>query len=55
VSLAPACVANVKIPGAIYRELHSPARTTIDLGVKPGADKVLSRNFAQIAREHLAR
>ena len=55
ISLAPACVANVQIPGAVYRDVHSPARTTIDLGVKLGADRVLSRNFAQIAREHLAR
>jgi DNA-binding transcriptional LysR family regulator len=54
ISLAPACVANVKIPGAVYRDVHSTARTTIDLGVKLGSDKVLSRNFAQIAREHLA-
>jgi DNA-binding transcriptional LysR family regulator len=54
VTLAPACMANVKIPGAVYRDLHSPARTTIDLGVKIGSDKILSSNFAQIAREHLA-
>jgi len=50
VTLAPGCVANVKIPGAVYREIHSAARTTIDLGVKVGSDKILSQNFAQIAR-----
>jgi len=55
VSLAPACVANVTIPGAVYREVHSPSRTTVDLGVRVGSQKVLAANFAQIARDHLGR
>lgn len=55
VSLAPGCVANAAIPGAAFRDVHAAGRTTIDLGVKVGADHVLSRNFAQIAKEHLAR
>lgn len=54
VSLAPACVASIAIPGAAYREIHNPARTTVDLAVKAGADKVLPRNFMQIARQRLA-
>jgi DNA-binding transcriptional LysR family regulator len=53
VSLAPACVSTIAIPGAIYRDVHAAARTTIDLAVRTGADHVLARNFAQIAREHL--
>ncbi|SPE33287.1 Transcriptional regulator, LysR family [Candidatus Sulfopaludibacter sp. SbA3] len=52
VSLAPACVANVAIPGAVYREVHAACRTSIDLGIKAGADKVLVRNFIEIARGH---
>jgi DNA-binding transcriptional LysR family regulator len=53
VSLAPACVSTIAIPGAVYREIHAAARTTIDLAIKTGADHVLARNFAQIARTHL--
>jgi DNA-binding transcriptional LysR family regulator len=49
VSLAPACVANVTIEGAVYRDTHAACRTTVDLGVKLGSDKVLAKNFAQIA------
>lgn len=55
VSLAPACVANVTLPGAVYRDAHAPRRTTVDLGVKVGSDKTLTKNFMQIAREHLAK
>jgi DNA-binding transcriptional LysR family regulator len=55
VSLAPACVATVTIPGAVYRDVHAACRTTVDIGIKTGSDKVLPRNFMQIAREHLTR
>jgi len=55
VSLAPACVSNVTIPGAVYRDVHAPCRTTVDLGVKVGSDKVLTKNFIQIAAERMAR
>lgn len=53
VSLAPACVAHIALPGAVYRDVHAACRTTIDLGMKSGSDKILSRNFIQIARERL--
>jgi DNA-binding transcriptional LysR family regulator len=55
VSLAPACVATVAIPGAVYREVHAACRTTVDLSIKAGPDKSLARNFMEIAREHLAK
>ncbi|HEY3740507.1 MAG TPA: LysR substrate-binding domain-containing protein [Bryobacteraceae bacterium] len=55
VSLAPQCVSNIIIPGAEYRPVQSSGRTTIDLGIKTGANSVLTRNFAGIAREHLER
>ena len=54
VSLAPACVANVAIPGAVYREIPAAGRTTVDLGIKAGPEKSLARNFAENARRHLA-
>jgi DNA-binding transcriptional LysR family regulator len=53
VSLAPACVATIGIPGAVYRNVHAAAHTTIDLAVKTGAEPVLARNFAAIARDQL--
>jgi DNA-binding transcriptional LysR family regulator len=54
VSLAPACVTTVTIPGAVYREVHAAGRTTIDLGIKPGSDRTLAANFIAMARSHLA-
>jgi DNA-binding transcriptional LysR family regulator len=53
VSLAPACVANVAIPGAVYREIHAACRTTVDLGIKAGPVTALASNFVEIAREYL--
>ncbi len=55
VSLAPACVATVAIPGAIYREVRAPCRTTVDLGIKAGSSTTLAGNFIRIARERLAK
>jgi DNA-binding transcriptional LysR family regulator len=54
VSLAPACVSTVTIPGAIYRDVHAACRTTIDMAIRSGPDKVLQTNFMRVAREHLA-
>ncbi|WP_353065463.1 LysR substrate-binding domain-containing protein [Tunturibacter psychrotolerans] len=54
VSLAPACVARVAMPGAVYREVKTACRTSIDLGVKVGAEGVLAKNFIEIANRHLA-
>ncbi len=54
VSLAPACVARVTVPGVVYREVKAMCRTSIDLGVKAGAESVLARNFIEIANRHLA-
>lgn len=53
VSLAPACVGTVAIPGAVYRGVHDSGRTTVDLGVKVGADKILQKNFIEVARGRL--
>jgi DNA-binding transcriptional LysR family regulator len=54
VSLAPACVARVAVPGVVYREVKAACRTSIDLGVKLGVEGVLARNFIEIANRHLA-
>ena len=55
VSLAPACVATVAIPGAIYREVRAACRTTVDLAIKAGSATMLAGNFIEIARERLAK
>jgi DNA-binding transcriptional LysR family regulator len=55
VSLAPACVASVTIPGAVYREIHAACRTTVDLGIKAGSATTLATNFMEIARRYLAK
>jgi hypothetical protein len=55
VSLAPACVSTVAIPGAIYREVRAACRTTVDLGIKAGSTGILAENFIEIARERLAK
>jgi len=54
VTLAPACVARVAVPGVVYREVNAACRTSIDLGVKVGVESVLARNFTEIANRHLA-
>lgn len=55
VSLAPECVANVAIPGAVYRKAHAACRTTVDLGIKTGPVPRLVSNFREIARTHLTK
>lgn len=55
VSLAPACVASVAIPGAVYREVQAGCRTTVDLAMKTGSASALIANFLDIARKHLAK
>jgi len=55
VSLAPAWVATLAMPGAVYREVNAACRTTIDLGIKAGSDKTLATNFMDIARQHSAK
>ena len=54
VTLAPACVARVAVPGVVYREVNAACRTSIDLGGKVGVESVLARNFTEIANRHLA-
>jgi hypothetical protein len=41
------------MPGAVYRKVKTACRTSIDLGVKTGAERVLARNFIEIANQHL--
>ncbi len=54
VSLAPACLASVSIPGAVYRNVRSASRTTVDLGAKIGSTTTLATHFIEMAQRHLA-
>ncbi|HTC35524.1 MAG TPA: LysR substrate-binding domain-containing protein [Bryobacteraceae bacterium] len=54
VSLAPACVASIAIPGAVYRDVHAAGRTTVDLARKATSATTLSSNFIEIAVQTLA-
>jgi DNA-binding transcriptional LysR family regulator len=51
VSLAPACVASISIPGAVYRAAGAGCKTTVDRGLKVGSTTVLASNFMEIARK----
>jgi DNA-binding transcriptional LysR family regulator len=53
VSLAPACVGNITIPGAVYRRVAASGRTTVEIGLKAGSEKIMARNFMQMAQARL--
>ena len=53
VSLAPACVATLAIPGAVYRPAQGAGTTTVDLGVRSGVSSTLARGFIATAREFM--
>ena len=54
VSIAPACIVTLVMPGAVYRPLSTTCRTAIDLGTKTGVNSTLVRNFIKIASKHLS-
>jgi len=53
VTLAPACIGGVTIPGAVYRQADARCKTTVDLAIRSGPVKTLAANFMEIAREYL--
>jgi len=55
VSLMPACLANLAIPGSVYRNVQSPVRTTVDSGFRSGSVCTMTANFLRIAQEQLAK
>ncbi|HTW60138.1 MAG TPA: LysR family transcriptional regulator [Terriglobales bacterium] len=50
VSLAPACVAGLKMPGVVYRKLRSRHWTSIDIGMKAGQKNPAAEEFLRIVR-----
>lgn len=54
VSLAPACVASLAVPGVIFRRVRSTHRTSVDIGMKPKLDNAATEAFLAIARREFA-
>ena len=50
VSLAPACVANLMMPGVTHRRLRSRHWSSIDIGTKAGLENPAAQAFLQIVR-----
>ncbi|RUL79964.1 LysR family transcriptional regulator [Dyella choica] len=53
VSLAPACMTQLTVRGAVFREFPGSARTTIDVAVRSGSDNPMAENFLRFARDAL--
>jgi len=54
VSLAPACVANLTVPGIVYKKVRSEHRTTVDIGMKRENKNPATQAFLEIVRWQLA-
>lgn len=53
VSLAPACVERLALPGVVFRPFRSASVSSIDLAIKAGAESTLAAQFAEIAGKAL--
>jgi DNA-binding transcriptional LysR family regulator len=54
VSLAPACVGRLTIPGVVYRKLRSERWTSVDIGMKLGQENPAAEAFLRIVRPVLS-
>jgi DNA-binding transcriptional LysR family regulator len=50
VSLAPACVGRLTMPGVVYRKLCSDRWTSVDIGMKAGQENPAAEAFLRIVR-----
>lgn len=55
VSLAPACIGKLMMPGVVYRKLRSERWTSVDIGIKVGAKDPAAEAFLGIVRPILNR
>ena len=53
VSLAPACVGRLTMPGVVYRKLRSDRWTSVDIGLKADQNNPAAEAFLQIVRPFL--
>jgi DNA-binding transcriptional LysR family regulator len=54
VSLAPACVANVVMPGVVYKKIRSRHWTSVDIGMKPTLSNPAAQAFLGIVRRQFS-
>ena len=54
VSLAPACVASLKMSGVIFKKIRSPHSTSIDIGMKAKIENPAAEAFLTIARKQFS-
>jgi DNA-binding transcriptional LysR family regulator len=50
ISLTPACVGRLTMPGVVYRKLRSDRWTSVDIGMKTGQENPAVEAFLQIVR-----
>ena len=55
VSLAPACVASLAMPGVVFKSLRSRHWTSVDIGMKAKPDNPAATVFLKIAGKYFAR
>ena len=55
VSLVPACLANLAIPGSVYRKVDPAGHTTVDAAMREGSTCTLTRNFLTLARRRFVK
>jgi DNA-binding transcriptional LysR family regulator len=54
VSLAPACVASVTFPGAIFRPIRSKRWTSVDIGTRVDGASATAAAFVEMVRGHFS-
>jgi DNA-binding transcriptional LysR family regulator len=55
VTLAPACVANVGMPGVVYMKIRSRHWTSLDIGTKTDLQNPAAAGFLRLVREQFSR
>ena len=50
VSLAPACIADLVMPGVVYKQVRSRHWTSVDIGMKPKLQNPAAEGFLRIVR-----
>src|ERR1700693_2658932 len=55
VSLAPACVASLAMPGVVFKRVRSRHWTSVDFGMKAKPDNPAAALFLKIAGKHFSK
>jgi DNA-binding transcriptional LysR family regulator len=55
VSLAPACVASLAMPGVVFKSVRSRHRTSVDIGMKAKPDNPAATVFLKIADKYFSK